>query len=185
MPADDKRLASSNALTLQALVAASAIDKNYHTAATSLYRFMRDTFIKNNELQRFAGHGGLGETTFQDYANVSLAFFQYGQSNQDKAAIQWAKTLAIKAYDRYFVAELWQLNNQTLIPSDPGLWVIQDAVMPSPMTLWLEVIMAHGEIDPGIKQKAGKLLRRVSSDMLVSPFYYGSFIALRDQFAGS
>ena len=182
MPADDKRLASSIALTLQALVAASVIDKSYQTAATSLYRFMRDTFINNNELQRFAGHPSLGDTTFQDYANVSLAFFQYGQSKQDKTAIQLAKTLAVRAYDRYFVAELWQLNNQTLIPSDPGIWVIQDSVMPSPMTLWLEVIMAPGEIDPSIRQKADKLLRRVSRDMLVTPFYYGSFIALRDQF---
>jgi hypothetical protein len=37
------------------------------------------------------------------------------------------------------------------------------------------------EIDPGIRQKGNEILHRVSQSMVDTPYYYGSFILLRQQ----
>jgi hypothetical protein len=181
MPVDDKRLASWNALMLQALVAAASFDEHYLEAASRQYDFMAETFLENGNLVRFAGNGRLAETTFEDYAFVSLAFLQYGQAFKDPQAIHQADNLATLAYRHYFKNDRWHLNNRSLIPGDPGLWVIQDTVLPSALTAWLSVVMRSPEIDPKIRQKGNEILHRVSQSMVDTPYYYGSFILLRQQ----
>ena len=179
MPVDDKRLASWNALTLQALVAAAEIDGQYRKVAIRQYNYMRDAFIEDGQVVRFAGNGDLAETTFEDYAFVSHAFLQYGKSLQDKDAIEWAGKFASQAYRRYLVDNLWQLNHRSLIPTEPGQWVIQDRVITSPMTQWIETVLGLPKIDPTIKRDAQEMLQRVTREMLDTPYYYGSLIALR------
>jgi hypothetical protein len=181
MPVDDKRLASWNALMLQALVAAVEIDGQYRKVAIRQYHYMRDAFIEEGQLVRFAGNGDLAETTFEDYAFISRAFLQYGKSLQDKDAIGWAGELASQAHRRYLVDNLWQLNHRSLIPAEPGQWVIQDRVITSPMTQWIESVLGVPKIDPTIKRDAQEMLQRVTREMLDTPYYYGSLIALRHQ----
>jgi len=181
MPIDDKRLASWNALMLQALVAAASFNENYIEAASRQYDFMAETFLEDGKLLRFAGHGGLAETIFEDYAFVSLAFFQYGQAFEDPQAIRQAGNLATLAFQRYFDNDRWHLNNRSLIPGDPGMWVVQDTVLPSALTAWLSVVMRLPGIDPKIQQKGNEVLHRVSQSMIDTPYYYGSFILLRQQ----
>ena len=61
------------------------------------------------------------------------------------------------------------------------MWVIQDTVLPSALTAWLSVVMRLPEIDPWIRQKGNEILHRVSQSMIDTPYYYGSFILLRQQ----
>ncbi|MCZ6723196.1 MAG: DUF255 domain-containing protein [Gammaproteobacteria bacterium] len=182
MPIDDKRLASWNALMLQALVAAASFDEHYLAAASRQFDFMSGTFLENGNLVRFAGNGMLAETTFEDYAFVSLAFLQYGQAFKDPEAIRRAHDLATRAYQRYFENDRWHLNNRSLIPGDPGLWIIQDTVLPSALTAWLSVVMSSSSINPKMRLKGNQILHRVSQSMVDTPYYYGSFILLRQQF---
>ncbi len=181
MPIDDKRLASWNALMLQALVAAASFDEHYLAAASRQFDFMSGTFLENGNLVRFAGNGRLAETTFEDYAFVSLAFLQYGQAFKDPEAIRRAHDLATRAYQRYFENDRWHLNNRSLIPGDPGLWIIQDTVLPSALTAWLSVVMSSSSINPKMRLKGNQILHRVSQSMVDTPYYYGSFILLRQQ----
>jgi uncharacterized protein YyaL (SSP411 family) len=181
MPVDDKRLASWNALMLQALVAAASFDEHYLGAASRQFDFMSETFLENGNLFRFAGNATLAETTFEDYAFVSLAFLQYGQAFEQPQAIRLADHLATLAYQRYFDNDRWHLTNRSLIPGDPGMWVIQDTVLPSALTAWLSVVMRSPGIDPKIQQKGNEILHRVSQSMVDTPYYYGSFILLRQQ----
>jgi len=185
MPVDNKRLASWNALMLQALVAGASFDQKYRQAARKQFDFMRKSFIENGEVVRFVGNGELAETTFEDYAHVSLAFLEYGQVLQDQEAIHWAQKLALSAYARYFENDRWHMNEGSLIPTDPGQWVIQDAVLPSAQTAWLKVIMSSPDTEKIIGQKAEKILHRVTREMLNTPYYYGSLIALRQQLSES
>ena len=185
MPVDNKRLASWNALILQALVAGASFDQKYRRAAREQFDFMRKSFIENGEVVRFAGNGELAETTFEDYAHVSLAFLEYGRVLQDPEAIYWAQKLALSAYARYFENDRWHMNEGSLIPTDPGQWVIQDAVLPSAQTAWLKVIMSSPDTEKIIGQKAEKILHRVTREMLNTPYYYGSLIALRQQLSES
>jgi len=181
MPIDDKRLASWNALMLQALVATASLDEQYQEPASRLYEVMRNKFIEGDHLVRFAGNAALAETTFEDYAYVSLAFYRYGQTFQDAQAIRLAENLATLAYRQFFAQDRWQLTNRSLLPGEPGLWVIQDRVSASALSAWLEVAIQSPGIDPAIRQKGTKILRRVSQSMIATPYYYGSFILLRQQ----
>ena len=181
MPVDDKRLASWNALMLQALVAAAGSGKQYRRTAEAQYEFMLETFIEDGEVVRFAGNGDLAETTFEDYARVSLSFLEYGHAMQDPEAVRWAQKLALSAYARYFENDLWRSSNTSLIPTEPGQWVIQDAVTPSAQTAWLKVTLSSPTIEQAIGQKAELILHRVTRQMLNTPYYYGSLIALRQQ----
>jgi uncharacterized protein YyaL (SSP411 family) len=181
MPVDDKRLASWNALMLQALVAAASFDEHYLGAASRQFDFMSETFLENGNLFRFAGNATLAETTFEDYAFVSLAFLQYGQAFEKPQAIRLADHLATLAYQRYFDNDRWYLTNRSLIPGDPGMWVIQDTVLPSALTAWLSVVTRSPGIDPKIQKKSNEILHRVSQPMIDTPYYYGSFILLRQQ----
>jgi len=181
MPIDDKRLASWNALMLQALVAAASLDEQYREPASRLYDVMRKTFLEGENLVRFAGNAALAETTFEDYAYVSLAFYQYGQEFQDAQAIRLANNLANRAYQQFFVQDRWHLTSRSLIPGDAGLWVIQDKVSPSALSAWLDVVMQSPGIDPLIRQKGAEISHRVSQSMIDTPYYYGSFIMLRQQ----
>ncbi len=181
MPVDDKRLASWNALMLQALVAAAGSDKQYRRTAEAQFEFMLKSFIEDGEVVRFAGNGDLAETTFEDYARVSLSFLEYGQALQDPEAIRWAQKLAVSAYARYFENDRWRGSNASLIPTEPGQWVIQDAVTPSAQAAWLKVTLSAPTIEQSIGQKAEMILHRVTRQMLDTPYYYGSLIALRQQ----
>jgi uncharacterized protein YyaL (SSP411 family) len=185
MPIDDKRLASWNALMLQALVVAASFDPQYRQAAEQQYKFIRDRFIENGEVIRFAGNADLAETGFEDYAHVSLAFLQYGHAFQQPESTRWAQKMAIKAYQRYFNNNRWYMNSASIIPTDPGQWVIQDAVSPSAQTAWLKVVSALPDIEQKIDQNTEDLLHRVTKQMLDTPYYYGSLIALRSQLSES
>ena len=77
------------------------------------------------------------------------------------------------------------MNSASIIPTDPGQWVIQDAVSPSAQTAWLTVVMALPDIEQIIGHKAEDLLQRVTRQMLETPYYYGSLIALRSQLSES
>jgi uncharacterized protein YyaL (SSP411 family) len=142
---------------------------------------MRNKFVEGDTLVRFAGNAALAETTFEDYAYVSLAFYRYGQIFQDAQAIRLAENLATLAYRQFFAQDRWQLTNRSLLPGEPGLWVIQDRVTPSALSAWLEVVMQSPGIDPLIRQKGSEILHRVSRSMIATPYYYGSFILLRQQ----
>ena len=181
MPIDDKRLASWNALMLQALVEAAEFDDLYREKAIQQYRYMSDAFIVDGQLVRFAGNGGLAEITFEDYAFVGSAFLQYGKRLQDKEAIEWAREFASQAYRYYLVDSVWQMNRRALIPSEPGLWVVQDKAITSPMTQWIETVLGLPKIDPMIRREAKEMLQRVTREMLDTPSYYGSLIALRNR----
>jgi hypothetical protein len=185
MPVDDKRLAGWNALMLQALVAAAGSDKQYRRTAEAQFEFMLESFIEDGEVVRFAGNSDLAETTFEDHARVSLSFLEYGQALQDPGAIRWAQKLAVSAYARYFENDRWRSSNASLIPTEPGQWVIQDAVSPSPQTAWLKVMLSSPGIEKNMGQKAGQILHRVTKQMLDTPYYYGSLIALRQQLSQS
>jgi len=181
MPVDDKRLASWNALMLQALVVAASFDPQYRQAASAQFEFIRESFIENGKVVRFAGNGELAEIAFEDYARVALAFLDYGRAMQYPEAIDQAQKLALSAHVQFFDNDRWQMNSASLIPTDPGQWVIQDTVLASPQTLWLKVIMSLPDIDQHIGQQAEQIMRRLTREMLDTPYYYGSLIALRQQ----
>ena len=179
MPIDDKRLASWNAMMLNALTAAADIDSRFANRALSLFRSMQDNFYRAGSLVRFAGNAAVADAVFEDYAQVAEAFLNYGRKFDSNDAIEFARLLTQNAYRMFLKDGRWQAKAKPLIPIAQGKWIIPDRVLYSPMTLWLKVALEVPELDPTVRRSAAAMLQRASRDMLDSPYFYGSFIMLR------
>jgi uncharacterized protein YyaL (SSP411 family) len=179
MPADDKRLASWNAMMLGALTAAAEIDPRYAARAQRLFDRMREIFFDNGSLIRFAGNAGIADAVLEDYAYTALAFLRYGQDFSDDDALDLARLLCERAYALFLVDGRWQAKAEPLIPIAHGKWIIQDLVFYSPMTLWLEVALNVTGLDSTLRSTAQAMLERETGEMHANPYHYGSFIMLR------
>ena len=181
MPVDDKRLASWNAMMLNALTAAADLDPRFANRARNLFRSMQDHFYRAGSLVRFAGNAAVADAEFEDYAQVAEAFLNYGQKFASDDAIEFARLLTQRAHGRFLKQGRWQAKEKPLIPIAQGQWVIPDRVFYSPMTLWLKVALEVPQLDPTVRSSAAAMLQRASQDMLDSPYFYGSFIMLRSK----
>lgn len=179
MPVDDKRLASWNAMTLNALTLATDVDARFAGRAKALYQKMRELFIVEDTLIRFAGNADIAAAVFEDYAHTANAFLRYGQRFNDAQALELARRLTESAHAVFLQQGRWQAKAQPLIPIAPGKWVIEDLVFYSPMTLWLEVALAVPGLDAKVRSSAIEMLQRVTREMVDRPYYHGSFIMLR------
>ena len=180
MPADEKRLASWNAMMLEALTAAAPLDERYRRRAEALYSNMRDHYFRQDgSLIRLAGNADIAEAVLEDYAQVALAFLNYGRAFDNRQATETAAQLATRAYRQFVRQGRWQQKTNTLIPLAQGKWIIPDLVYFSPMTLWLKVALEAPGIETEVREQALSMLQRASRDMLDAPYFYGSFIMLR------
>jgi uncharacterized protein YyaL (SSP411 family) len=179
MPVDDKRLASWNAMMLNALTAAADIDPRFANRARGLFRSMQDNFYRAGSLVRFAGNAAIADAVLEDYAEVAEAFLNFGRKFSDKDAIEFARLLTQRAHSMFLKNGRWQAKAKPLIPIAQGQWIIPDRVLYSPMTLWLKVALEVPGLDPAVRRSAATMLQRASRDMLDSPYFYGSFIMLR------
>ena len=179
MPVDDKRLASWNAMMLDALTLATDVDTRFGARAQALYRHMRKLFMLDDTLIRFAGNADVSAAVFEDYAHTANAFLRYGQRFNDAQAIKLARRLSEGAHGIFLQDGRWQAKAQPLIPIAPGKWVIEDLVFYSPMTLWLEATLAAPELDSKLRSSATEMMQRVTREMLDRPYYHGSIIMLR------
>ena len=179
MPADDKRLASWNAMMLDALTAASDIDSRFAKRARALFRYMRNDFYGAGSLIRFAGNAGTADAVLEDYAQVAKSFLNFGKRFGSEEATRIATQLTESAYSLFLKDGRWQQKAQSLIPIAPGKWIIPDQVFFSPMTLWIEVALEVPGLNPTVRAGANEMLQRATREMLDSPYFYGSFIMLR------
>jgi len=184
MPADDKRLASWNAMLLEALTLAADSDARFARRASRLYQSMRELFVTGDTLIRFAGNADIAAAVFEDYAHTAHAFMQYGLRFADAGAIDLARRLAERAHRSFLKQGRWQPKAQPLIPIAEGKWVIEDLVFYSPMTLWLRVALTLPELDPKVRASAHDMMQRVTPKMIERPYYHGSFILLRASHPG-
>jgi len=185
MPADNKRLASWNAMMLDALTLAADTDERFAEPAKALFHSMRTEFYKDKALIRFAGNPDVASAVLEDYAQVAQAFLNYGNRFDNDAAIDIASRLTENAHSLFLKNDRWHQKSRSLIPLAPGKWIIPDLVFYSPMTLWLKVAIAVPGLAPETRQDARKMLQRASREMLDSPYFYGSFIMLRIDQQGS
>ncbi|MDH3536220.1 MAG: DUF255 domain-containing protein [Gammaproteobacteria bacterium] len=184
MPADVKRLAGWNAMMLDALVAAADVDSRFGARARTLFQSMQQNFYRDGRLIRFAGNADIADAALEDYAQVAHAFYRYGLSFEQEAAIEIARRLTQSAHELFLKQDRWQQKTRSLIPIARGKWIMPDLVFTAPMTLWLRVALDIPGLDRKIRDGALQMRQRVTRDMLDAPYFYGSFIMLRIERAG-
>ena len=179
MPVDDKRLASWNAMMLEALTLAADYDDRFTDSAKQLFQQMQELFLVEDSMIRFAGHADLAAAVFEDYAYTAHAFFQYGRRFDSAEATELARHLTEQAGHRFLKQGRWQSTTQSVIPLAPGKWVIEDLVFYSPMTRWLRTALSVPGLDAELRASASGMMQRVTQAMIDRPYYHGSFILLR------
>ena len=179
MPADDKRLASWNAMMLMALNRAADHDARFGIRAMHLFTRMRELFFADGSLLRLAANTDTAAATFEDYANCAVAFLDYGRRFDDDDAIRLARSLTEQAHRLFYRDGRWHTSIASPLPITRGKRVIEDLVLTSPMTLWLQAALGLPEIDSKLRASAADQLNRVTRDMADKPYYYGSLILLR------
>ncbi len=185
MPTDNKRLASWNAMMLDALTLAVDIDERFAKPAEALFRSMLAEFYKEGALIRFAGNAEVADAVLEDYAQVAHAFLNYGNRFENTVAIDISRRLVERAHSQFLKNDRWHQKSRSLIPIAPGKWVIPDLVFYSPMTLWLKAAIEVPGLKPEIRKSALQMLQRANREMLDSPYFYGSYIMLRITQQGS
>ncbi len=184
MPADDKKLATWNALALRALLMAEQHrdDPALIAYTDQLYRFITRQMVSGNDVARMAGEVSFAETTLADYAHVARGIISYANRRNDGDAHRIAAALVDRAFDRYHQDGQWVQDPDSLIPGQTGEWVIQDSVLQSPQSLLLETIYLMPAVKSPLREKADKLLSYLTRDMLDLPFHYASSILLRHRY---
>ncbi|MBL7000376.1 MAG: hypothetical protein ISR73_10980, partial [Gammaproteobacteria bacterium] len=183
MPLDSKILASWNGLALAALVKALQYKHSdeLYSVTTRLFDFIRQQFIKNGQVIRFAGQAESAETTLEDYAQLAYAIQLYALVTGDQAAEALARQLVQNAFALFYRDDRWFQDVASLIPGDQGEYVIQDAVLESSSARLLETLVMMKQPDQQLMQTARELIARLTRDMIETPYYYGSSILLARQ----
>ncbi len=184
MPPDDKRLASWNAMLLDALTLAADRDIRFEKRARGLYQFMRKEFFLEDRLIRFAGNPEVASAVLEDYTEVAIAFYRYGRQFDDQDAVERARILTETAHAYFLQDGRWRQKTDSLIPVAPGQWIMADQVFRSPMSLWIEAALNIPGVDGELRDNARQMLQRANRELVEAPYFYGSFILLRERFAG-
>lgn len=184
MPLDHKRLSSWNALALLALLKAEAYqpDKSISNRIQKLYQFITREFVRDGRVIRFAGQSNAAENTLEDYAYIIHALALYAQNKKHKQAADLAEQLLQHTFDTYYKNQRWVQDPDSLIPGDPGGYVLQDGVLESPVTALLQGMLMLPELDDRLKSLGDELIGRLTRDMLDIPYHYASAIMLQKQF---
>jgi len=184
MPVDSKILASWNGLALTALVKAQQYkgSQELKVVSTRLFDFIRNQFIQNGQVIRFAGQAESAETTLEDYAQLAYSIQLYALATGDVEAEKLAQRLVQDAFRLFYRDDRWFQDVASLIPGDKGEYVIQDAVLESSSARLLETVMMMKRPDKDLQQRAFEIIPRLTRDMIETPYYYGSSILLASQF---
>ena len=97
----------------------------------------------------------------------------------NKQAADKARQLLVEAHRLFYRNGKWITDESSLLPGTSGRWLLQDGVVTSALTHWVAAALEITKLPPQLKHDANGLLYRVERQMVDTPYYYGSLIALR------
>ena len=186
MPADEKKLASWNALMLMALVQNESLRPGDTASLLTdqQYRFIREHFLKSGVVSRFAGNTELAETNLEDYAFLARALAEYGMLRNDRSIMELAGHLVHAAFRHFYQNGRWFRSTDNLLPINFGEWLVADSVMESPVSVLLQTILLLDTVNQDTSDQATLLVERVTTELRDNSFHHASFISFHYQQAG-
>jgi uncharacterized protein YyaL (SSP411 family) len=179
LPRDTKRIAAWNGLALAAFSEAARVTGNDAYRATA--RGVRDYVIKNlwdgESLRRSRAEGKtLGKVALEDYAYVALGLLEWAELSGDKADYAQARAVVMQAWQRFYGARGWRLEERSLIQAETGQDMLTDGPMPSPSGIVAEVSLrlAAKTNDKALRERALAALNTHHAALQESPFWYAT-----------
>ena len=184
IPRDNKALASWNALTLKALIAAKG-NKNYRATADKLHHYLSTKLWDGVTLNRAIVKGQpLGQAGLEDYAFIADAFWDYAQVTQRKSDYNLAYAVIKQAWKRFHTPNGWKLKETQWLKYGKEQYVIADGVLASPSAVLIQVTLKAGTYF-----KDTELLKRVNQPMDIreadisdAPYWYATHIMAMEDY---
>jgi uncharacterized protein len=180
LPVDDKVVVGWNGLTLSALAAAAPHDPQAARAAAALHARIMEAMWREGALPRALDASGapVGEGELEDYAFVARGLVDWATYTGDDAVWQQAAQIAHRAWDLFHNEEGWRPTRVPVLPGVPRLVHLEDTPLPSASATLKAVtarILAHMDHED-LRHRAGQAERRITRNLLESPFVHASQI---------
>jgi uncharacterized protein YyaL (SSP411 family) len=179
LPRDTKELAAWNGLALATFAEAAAMtrDVRYLAAAKGVRDFLVNTLWDGTTLVRARVQGkASGKVALEDYAYVALGLTEWATLTGEARDYALAKTLASAAWERFYGAKGFRLEENTLLVAETGQDVLSDGPMPSPSAVLAETSLrlAGKTGDKTLRRQALSALNSGVAVIDANPFWYAT-----------
>ena len=154
------------------------LTKKYRNMADRLHRFINQKLVSDGLLQR-TDQGGAAELA--DYAHVAAGLLAYAEMTGQELHYNQSIKLVEKAWERFYLDGFWRRseNLDLLLPFTVYPVTLPDKELPSASaTLVRTTLQLAKRIDPAYRQLAHRALHIADNDMVESPFFYATQIAI-------
>ena len=145
LPRDTKLLAGWNGLALAAFAEAARVtgEAKYRDVAAGIRDYLMRALWDGKTLKRAVDKGrAVGAVALEDYAYVTQGLLEWARLTDSTADYAQATSVARAAWQRFYAARGWRLDERSLIQTGGAEAAIADGPLPSPSAVLVEATLA-------------------------------------------
>ena len=145
LPRDTKLLAGWNGLALAAFAEAARVtgEAKYRDVAAGIRDYLMRALWDGKTLKRAVDKGrAVGAVALEDYAYVTQGLLEWARLTDSTADYAQAASVARAAWQRFYAARGWRLDERSLIQTSGAEAAIADGPLPSPSAVLVEAALA-------------------------------------------
>ena len=145
VPRDIKLLAGWNGLALAAFAEAARVtgEAKYRDVAAGIRDYLMRALWDGKTLKRAVDKGrAVGAVALEDYAYVTQGLLEWARLTDSTADYAQAASVARAAWQRFYAARGWRLDERSLIQTSGAEAAIADGPLPSPSAVLVEAALA-------------------------------------------
>ncbi|MEK7260801.1 MAG: DUF255 domain-containing protein [Pseudomonadota bacterium] len=148
LPRDTKLLAGWNGLALAVFAEAARVtgEAKYRDVAAGIRDYLMRALWDGKTLKRAVDKGrAVGAVALEDYAYVTQGLLEWARLTDSTADYAQATSVARVAWQRFYAARGWRLDERSLIQTGGAEAAIADGPLPSPSAVLVEATLALAE----------------------------------------
>ena len=189
LPRDTKELGAWNGLALAAFAEAAQAtgELRYRQAAQAVRNYLTTDLWNGKSLVRSRVQGKVsGKVALEDYAYVTLGLTKWATLTGEPRDYALAKAVANAAWKRFYGAQGFRLEENSLLVAETGQDVLSDGPMPSPSAVLAEasLYLAEKTGDAALRWQVLAALNSGSAVISANPFWYATPVSALLRAAG-
>jgi len=189
LPRDTKELGAWNGLALAAFAEAAQAtgELRYRQAAQAVRNYLTTDLWNGKSLVRSRVQGKVsGKVALEDYAYVTLGLTKWATLTGEPRDYALAKAVANAAWKRFYGAQGFRLEENSLLVAETGQDVLSDGPMPSPSAVLAEasLYLAEKTGDAALRRQVLAALNSGSAVISANPFWYATPVSALLRAAG-
>ena len=189
LPRDTKELGAWNGLALAAFAEAAQAtgELRYRQAAQAVRNYLTTDLWNGKSLVRSRVQGKVsGKVALEDYAYVTLGLTKWATLTGEPRDYALAKAVANAAWKRFYGAQGFRLEENSLLVAETRQDVLSDGPMPSPSAVLAEasLYLAEKTGDAALRRQVLAALNSGSAVISANPFWYATPVSALLRAAG-